>query len=52
MLVRISWETEQAVRDWARDHYPYCTPRTFDEIIKDLVEYARYLEKDFVYDRD
>jgi hypothetical protein len=42
---RISWETERAVLDWARDHYPYFTnPKTFDEIIYDLVMMAKFME--------
>jgi hypothetical protein len=44
---RISWETEREVADWAKDHYPYfANPKTFDEIIHDLVKMARALEKE------
>jgi len=43
---RISFQTEQEVYDWARDHYPYSMPKTFDEIIYDLVKLARWMEKE------
>jgi hypothetical protein len=42
---RISWETERAVMDWAKNHYTYFTARTFDDIIFDLVQAAKLMEK-------
>ncbi len=51
-MVRISFQTERELYDWARDHYPYfASPKTIDEIIYDLIQIAKFMEQE-LKDRD
>jgi len=43
---RVSTETERALLNWAREHYPFWSfTKTFDETVQDLIDEVWRLER-------